>query len=187
MQAALPEDTVLIEYVRYLHYLGKAKTELRYGAVLLSADAPPRWVTLGSAKGIKATLRHCRAAVRDPKEDDEVAAILEKVCTDVWKPVEEAFPVHTKKVIVSPDGQLNFLSFATLLEPEKRFVAEKYLVQYVTIGRDLLSEPPPAFNKQVIVMADPKLRRSCSTCRYGVALSGFGRSSGCGKNATSRI
>jgi CHAT domain-containing protein len=85
-----------------------------------------------------------------------MAAVLQKIDNEVWKPVEQAFPVQTKRVIVSPDAQLNFLSFATLLDPEKRFVAEKYLIQYVTSGRDLLREPEPALGKQVIVMANPK-------------------------------
>ena len=55
--------------------------------------------------------------------------------------------------------QLNFLSFATLLDPEKGFVAEKYSIQYVTSGRDLLREPQPTLSKQVIVMANPKFDR----------------------------
>jgi len=57
---------------------------------------------------------------------------------------------------VSPDGQLNFLSFATLLDPEMDFVAEKYLIQYVTSGRDLLRGTQQASGKQVVMMADPK-------------------------------
>src|SRR5208282_6748743 len=40
-------------------------------------------------------------------------------------------------------------------DPEKSFVAEKYLIQYVTSGRDLLREPQPALNKEVVVMANP--------------------------------
>ena len=88
-----------------------------------------------------------------------MAAVLEKLYDEVWEPVEQAFPVHTNRVIVSPDGQLNFLSFATLLDPEKGFVAEKYSIQYVTSGRDLLREPQPTQSKQVIVMANPKFDR----------------------------
>jgi hypothetical protein len=61
-------------------------------------------------------------------------AILQKLYSEVWEPVEQAFPVHTNRVIVSPDGQLNFLSFTMLLNPEKGFVAEKYFIQYVTSG-----------------------------------------------------
>ena len=32
VQAAIPNDTVLVEYVRYGHYLGKSKVESRYGS-----------------------------------------------------------------------------------------------------------------------------------------------------------
>ena len=85
-----------------------------------------------------------------------MAAVLQKLCNQVWEPVEQAFPIDTNRVIVSPDGELNFLSFATLLDPEKGFVAEKYSIQYVTSGRDLLREPQPTSSKQVIVMANPK-------------------------------
>ncbi|HEV2986900.1 MAG TPA: CHAT domain-containing tetratricopeptide repeat protein, partial [Candidatus Angelobacter sp.] len=155
VQAALPHDTLLVEYVRYSHYLGKSKYELRYGAVVLSADAPPRWATLGSAKEIEATLKRYQRLVRNAG-DEEMTAILQKIYNEVWKPVEQLFPIHTNRVIVSPDGQLNFLSFATLLDAEKGFVAEKYSIQYVTSGRDLLREPQSTSSKQVIVMANPK-------------------------------
>ena len=155
VQAALPHDMLLVEYVRYSHYLGKSKYELRYGAVVLSADAPPRWATLGSAKEIEATLKRYQRLVRNAG-DEEMTAILQKIYNEVWKPVEQLFPIHTNRVIVSPDGQLNFLSFATLLDAEKGFVAEKYSIQYVTSGRDLLRESQSTSSKQVIVMANPK-------------------------------
>ena len=64
VQAAIPNDTVLVEYVRYSHYLGKSKFESRYGAIVLSADAPPRWVTLGNARDIEATLKRYQLLVR---------------------------------------------------------------------------------------------------------------------------
>jgi CHAT domain-containing protein/Flp pilus assembly protein TadD len=159
VQAALPNDTVLVEYVRYSHYLGKSKFESRYGAVVLSADAPPRWVTLGGAKEIEANLKRYQALVRNPGDEDEMAAVLQKLYNEVWEPVEHVFPVRTNRGIVSPDGQLNFLSFATLLDQAKGFVAEKYSIQYVTSGRDLLRESQPTQSKQVIVMANPKFDR----------------------------
>ena len=159
VEGALPNDTVLVEYVRYSHYLGKSKFESRYGAIVLSADGPPRWVTLGGAKEIEANLKRYQALVRNPGDEDEMAAVLQKLCNEVWEPVEHLFPVHRNRVIVSPDGQLNFLSFATLLDPEKGFVAEKYSIQYVTSGRDLLREPQPTQSKQVVVMANPKFDR----------------------------
>ena len=154
VQGALPIDTVLVEYVRYKHYLGESKFELRYGAVVLSADSPPRWLMLGSAEDIEASLRSYQRLARKAS-DLEMAAILRKIYCEVWEPVAQAFPVGANRVIISPDGQLNFLSFATLLDPENGFVAEKYSIQYVTSGRDLLRETQPTLSKQAIVMANP--------------------------------
>jgi hypothetical protein len=137
-QAAFPENTALIEYVRYLHYLGKSKFEFCYGAVVFATDAPPRWVTLGSAKEIEAALRRYQSSARPLGDADEMAAILQKLYHEVWEPIQRALEASAKTVIISPDGQLNFLSFATLLDGEKRFVAEKYSIRYVASGRDLL-------------------------------------------------
>jgi hypothetical protein len=64
VQAALPKNAVLVEYVRCQHYLAKSRFALRYGAVVFSADSPPRWVTLGSARDIEASLRRYQRLVR---------------------------------------------------------------------------------------------------------------------------
>ena len=53
-------------------------------------------------------------------------------------------PKGTKTVLISPDGALNFLSFATLLTPEDKFLSQKYLISYVASGRDLLKEKKPS-------------------------------------------
>jgi tetratricopeptide (TPR) repeat protein len=41
VQATIPEDGVLIEYLRYGHYLGKGKWERRYGAIVLFSKGAP--------------------------------------------------------------------------------------------------------------------------------------------------
>jgi CHAT domain-containing protein len=62
---------------------------------------------------------------------------------------------ETKRIIISPDGQLNFISFATLLSNDKHFLAEKYRVQYVASGRDLLRQVTPSMGKDVVLFANP--------------------------------
>jgi tetratricopeptide (TPR) repeat protein len=155
LQAAIPKNTVLVEYVRYDHYLGRSTYEWRYGAVVLSANVPPRWVTLGNAQDIEGSLHRYQRLVRTASDDD-MAAILQKVYKEVWEPVEGALQANVDAVIVSPDGQLNFLSFATLLDPDNRFLAQKYSIRYVASGRDLLRELQPTQSKQVIVMSNPQ-------------------------------
>ena len=163
VQATIPHDGALIEYLRYPNYLGKGKWEQRYGAIVLSADTPPRWVSLGGAKEIEAALNRYDGLVRGARDDDEMAAILQKLCQEVWEPIAQAFPANANRVIISPDGQLNFLSFAMLLDGNKRFIAEKYSIQYVASGRDLLRElKPPSDSSAAIVFAAPDFNLSSS-------------------------
>ena len=54
VQQIIPNDGVLIEYLRYPHYLGKEKWELRYGAIVLFSEGVPLWIPLGKASEIEA-------------------------------------------------------------------------------------------------------------------------------------
>ena len=72
-----------------------------------------------------------------------------------WAPVEQVRPAQTERVIISLDGQLDFISFATLLDGDKRFVVERYSIQYVGSGRDLLREVSSPSNSQVVLLANP--------------------------------
>jgi CHAT domain-containing protein len=58
-------------------------------------------------------------------------------------------------VIISPDGALNFISFATLLTPDDQFLSQKYLLRYVTSGRDLLREKKSPKKGRVFIFGNP--------------------------------
>ena len=70
-------------------------------------------------------------------------------------PLEHLLPAGSKRIIISPDGALNFVSFATLLTPEDQFLAQNYSIAYVASGRDLLYEPKSSTNNEMVVFADP--------------------------------
>jgi tetratricopeptide (TPR) repeat protein/CHAT domain-containing protein len=154
VQAAIPQDGALIEYLRYDHYMGKGQFELRYGAVVLAAAGPPRWIALENAKDVDTLVNQYQRSVRDVS-DETLSANLEELYRKVWIPIERALAVDVKRVIISPDSQLNFVSFATLLDTEERFLAEKYSVQYVASGRDLLRELKPSTAKEAVLFANP--------------------------------
>jgi len=143
---------------------------------VLSANTPPRWVSLGGAKEIEAALNRYDDLVRSARDDDEMAAILQKLYQVVWEPIAQAFPTNVNRVIISPDGQLNFLFFATLLDRDKRFIAEKYSIQYVASGRDLLRElKPPSDSSAAIVFAAPDFNLSSSRRRASASCAGAKR------------
>jgi CHAT domain-containing protein/Tfp pilus assembly protein PilF len=155
VQSAIPQDTALIEYLRYGHYLGKGKWEPRYGAIVLFSQGAPLWIPLGKANEIEALVRQYGAFVRGSPQEDELSANLQALYEALWEPIGQALPSQTKRIIISPDGELNFISFATLLTEDNQFLAQTYNVQYVASGRDLLREPKPSTAKEVVLFANP--------------------------------
>jgi CHAT domain-containing protein len=155
VQPTIPDDGALIEYLRYRHYLGKGKFEQHYGAIVLFSRGAPLWIPLGNASEIERLVRRYGTLVRGSPQEEELSANLQVLYEAIWAPIEQALPSPTKRIIISPDGELNFISFATLLTKDKQFLAETYDVQYVASGRDLLREPKPLTTKEVVLFANP--------------------------------
>jgi tetratricopeptide (TPR) repeat protein len=155
VQAAIPKDAALIEYVRYIHYLGKGHFEPRYGTILLLPKDEPRWISLGNAEKIDAAVNRIKSVSSRGVDDEELQAKLQTLYESVLAPLQQVLPTQTRRMIICPDGQLNFLSFATLLDSQKHFLAERYTLEYVASGRDLLHETQLIANSQVVVFANP--------------------------------
>jgi len=115
VQSTIPNDGALIEYLRYWGYLGKNQWEWRYGAIVLFSRGAPLWIPLGKANEIEHLAGRYGALVRGSPEEEELSANLQALYEALWAPIEQALPSQTKRIIISPDGELNFISFATLL------------------------------------------------------------------------
>ena len=74
---------------------------------------------------------------------------------DQFEPLLRELPPGVRHLIVSPDGELNFVSFATLLAPTGRFLGEDYFVSYISSGRDLLTQKEIVRSSQLAVWANP--------------------------------
>ncbi|PWT77763.1 MAG: kinesin [Acidobacteria bacterium] len=155
VQSALPKQSALIELLRYSHYLGKDKDEPRYGAVVIGANVEPRWVPLGNASEIEKNIGLYQKSVHGKTDETTLSSVLRSLNNQTWAPIEKALPAETKTVTISPDAELSFVSFATLVGNDDKFVGEKYSVRYVASGRDLLREFKRANNSQASVYANP--------------------------------
>ena len=155
VQQTIPDDSALIEFLRYSDYQGKGKWEPRYGALVLLSTGAPLWVPLGKAKEIEHLVRRYGSLVRGSPQEEECSANLRDLYKALWAPVAQVVPNQTRRVIISPDGELNFLSFATLLTEDNQFLAERYSVQYVASGRDLLRQLKSSPTKDVVLFANP--------------------------------
>jgi CHAT domain-containing protein/Tfp pilus assembly protein PilF len=156
VRRALPEGAALVEFVRYSHFLDKGQSESRYGAIVLTRSNGAKWLGLGSAEAIERNTRLYQSLVRGHPDDATMGKVLAALYQQLWAPIQQVLPKETGTVILSPVGELNFVSFATLLSPGQLFLAETHMVRYVTSGRDLLKPRPTQVDKlRMAIYANP--------------------------------
>jgi CHAT domain-containing protein/Tfp pilus assembly protein PilF len=156
VQAALPRDSALVEFAvftpRYPR-TGKSKPP-RYLVYVLTARGQPKWVDLGNAAIIDRAVDAWRQALRDPNRRD-VKRLAREADEKIMRPVRSLLG-ELRHLLIAPDGLLNLIPFAALMNERYQYLAERYTVSYLTSGRDLLrlQTTAPSLNAPLI-MANP--------------------------------
>jgi CHAT domain-containing protein/Tfp pilus assembly protein PilF len=161
VQSALPVGSALVEFAVYTPQDPQNKTSKappHYLAYLLAAQGQPKWTDLGEAAPIDRAITAWRQALRDPRRTDVerlARAVNEKVMRPVLalaQPESGAF----RRLLIAPDGMLNLIPFAALVDWQGRYLVERYSLSYLMSGRDLLRSPLRRPSEQdVVVMAGP--------------------------------
>jgi len=142
VRAAIPPDSALIEFTSYRPFNAKAANvyeaygQPRYVAYVLRHEGEIEWKELGDAKSIDTAIATLRKALRDPRRGD-VKRPARAVDAKVFQPVRPLLGDMTR-LLISPDGQLNLIPFAALVDERGRYVVERYSISYLASGRDLL-------------------------------------------------
>jgi CHAT domain-containing protein/ribosomal protein S7 len=141
VQAAIPADAALIEFATYRPFQAKATKVEAYGqphyvAYILRHNGEVQWKELGEAKTIDDAIAAMRKALRNPNRGD-VKRLARAVDERVFQPVRPLLGEQTR-LLISPDGQLNLIPFAALVDEQGRYLVERYSISYLASGRDLL-------------------------------------------------
>lgn len=140
VRSAIPSNAVLVELMRY-HRFDPAEVqpsrEERYVAYLLRRSGPPQWVALGEAARIDAQVDAVLAAMDDKVPAPAASAALRRLDALLLAPIR-ARSSGASHLILAPDGKLNLVPFEALLDAQGRPALDRYLINYVTTGRDLL-------------------------------------------------
>ncbi|WNG32081.1 tetratricopeptide repeat protein [Cystobacter fuscus] len=182
--AALPKNGALVEFISYVdrplvHPPGtpepKTPGEPRYLALVLFPDGRTRALDLGPAAPIDADASRLRKAlaIRDAAFQTHAEALHARI----FRPLLPLLG-KTRRLFLSPDGQLGLVSFAALHDGQ-RFLVDSFDFTYLTSGRDLLPRPQdtePAHS--LVVLADPDFSAvpPAATSPEGVAPEPDGRS-----------
>ncbi|MBA3240675.1 MAG: CHAT domain-containing protein, partial [Acidobacteria bacterium] len=160
VQAVLPAEAALVEIYSYRPHKVKAQPgEIRFGsaryvAYVARREGEPQFVDLGEAAAIEANVEKLRAALRDPKRAD-AKDLARAVDEQVMRPVRGLLGA-TRRIFLSPDGALNLIPFAALVDERGRYLVEDYTLTYLTSGRDLLRLQATGESKEPpVVLANP--------------------------------
>jgi CHAT domain-containing protein/Tfp pilus assembly protein PilF len=161
VQSALPAGGALVEFAVYTPRdprNNKNNLPPRYLAYLLTAQGRPKWTDLGEAAPINRAITSWRQALRDPRRRD-VKLLARAVDEKVMRPVlalAQSELGETRRLLIAPDGLLNLVPFAALVDRQGRYLVERYSISYLTSGRDLLRSPVrrPG-NQDTVIVADP--------------------------------
>jgi CHAT domain-containing protein/Flp pilus assembly protein TadD len=164
---AIPVDAALVEIFAYQPFVMKAKSFVEWGTahyvayVVRHHETVPQWVELGEATTIDAESERLRAALKDPKRTD-VQTIARALDERVMRPIRKLLG-PTRRIFLSPDGSLNLIPFAALVDENGNYLIEKYSITYLTSGRDLLRLQAQAESRSAsMVVADPLYDMSVS-------------------------
>jgi CHAT domain-containing protein/Tfp pilus assembly protein PilF len=142
VRAAIPPDSALIEFASYRPFNAKATNvnetygPHRYVAYVLRSEGKIEWKELGDAKSIETAILTLRKALRNPRRRD-VKRPARAVDAKVFQPVRSLLG-NVSRLLISPDGELNLIPFAALVDERGRYVVERYSISYLASGRDLL-------------------------------------------------
>jgi len=142
VRAAIPPDSALIEFASYRPFNAKARkdnqayAQARYVAYVLRHEGEIEWRELGEVKDIDTAIAALRKALRDPKSVG-VKRLARAVDAKVFQPLRPLLG-DKSRLLISPDGPLNLVPFAALLDEKGRYGVERYSISYLASGRDLL-------------------------------------------------
>jgi CHAT domain-containing protein/tetratricopeptide (TPR) repeat protein len=160
VQAALSDDSVLVEFACFTPLDPKTDKNgrPRYVAYLLPANGRPAWVDLGEAAPIDRAVDDWRKTLRNPNRLD-VKRLARVVDEKVMRPVRarlDKLAGEARRLLIVPDGLLNLIPFAALVDEQNKYLVERYTISYLTSGRDLLRLRTSEPSKGVpLVVANP--------------------------------
>ncbi|NMG61058.1 CHAT domain-containing protein, partial [Geitlerinema sp. P-1104] len=157
VQALIPNDAVLVELVQYspFDFTSNNWESPRYAAYILHASGDPQWVDLGDAETIDHAAVAFLNATRVPNSEQRVQITGRQLDELLIAPIRPLLGDATH-LLLSPDGQLNLIPFAALVDEENRYLVESYQLTHLTTGRDLLRLQNPRPSRQPpVLFANP--------------------------------
>jgi CHAT domain-containing protein/Tfp pilus assembly protein PilF len=142
-----PTNSVLVEYLKYYYLQLNPDSNISHYVVAISEKgADPHILDLGEALPIDNLIEQYQKhfmKIADQKsapsriQMDEYKTIAKKLYDAVVRPINNHF-AGKEVIFVAPDGALNLVSFAGLIDDDGKYLIEKFSFHYLSTGRDIL-------------------------------------------------
>jgi CHAT domain-containing protein/tetratricopeptide (TPR) repeat protein len=142
----LPDKSLLIEYCKYDYLpLNEDKRIQHYAVVTVDPSGIVSYNDLGPAVGIDSLVevyrRHILKVtspgyIMNNKDLEEFRTVSSELYKKTWMPIEK-YIGEGYLVFIAPDGGLNLISFAGLINGDDHYLIEGNPIHYLSTGRDL--------------------------------------------------
>ena len=158
VQKAIPAGARLVEFLQWqpfeLPWNPKKIPAKRYLAYVIASKGDPVRIELGEVGPIDEAIEKFRTAVADP--DNDRARERGRALYDLTMAKIEPALGGATNLLLAPDGQLNLVAFAALVDGKGQFLVQRHTMTYLTSGRDLLRGGVRAKAKSgALIIADP--------------------------------
>jgi tetratricopeptide (TPR) repeat protein len=162
VQKAIPDNTVLVEYMVYYPFNPKTNQwgKSRYAAYILHSKGKPQGVDLGETETIDKLVENFRLYLAygntsEPSELKNLSSYAQQLHHLIFEPLLPLLK-DKKTLLISPDSQLNLIPFAALQNNQGKYLLEEYSISYLTSGRDLLQlQTQFSPQSETIIIANP--------------------------------
>ncbi|NEQ51083.1 MAG: tetratricopeptide repeat protein [Leptolyngbya sp. SIO3F4] len=177
IQQQLPSDGALVEFVAYIPSITNDQGEetlgdLRYAAYILKPSGEIAWQDLGDAGEIDTTLSEFRQLLQTRSQ--RLKPIARRLYDQLFLPLAPEL-AGVDHLLLAPDGELNLIPFAALINEEGDYLLEDYQITYLTSGRDLLRlNESTASRQEPLLIANPDYDTASQTVVASASTRGSG-------------
>ena len=160
---SLSAGLILLDFF-YFHdpHAVKDQESERLVVIMTGHDNKPTLFWIEQAADIRSSIEALRKAINQG-DLEGVHIFTTSLSEKLWAPIAAKIPQDTNHLIISPDGELNFLSFAALFDAHGKFLAESYDISYMGSARDLLRETKDTPNRTLRLFANPAFQRDTAS------------------------
>jgi tetratricopeptide (TPR) repeat protein len=150
----IPDGHALLDFVKFEDLKLPTNKQACYGAVILTHQNAPEFVRIDNLDEINNAIESMRQSITsgDSLSFHESTSLLSD---KLWSPIANKLPCEIHSLHIAPEGKLNFLSFAALLDSADKFLGEKFDISYIGSARDLVRETSSTHSRSVRIFANP--------------------------------